>query len=66
MPKFVAGRLVTPSSLRELATGLRGHGNPTFEQLGDLFAACADEIQSRDAEIDGLKRALDAVKGARS
>ena len=60
-------RLATPSSLRELSSGLRAKApdeRHVFAQLAGVFDQCAHEIESRDAEIDGLKRALEALKGA--
>lgn len=54
-------RLVTPHALRELATQIRAK-LPTLGILCDTLNQVADELESRDAEIEGLKRALESVR----
>lgn len=53
-------RIVTPAALRELSSMTRekyqDQSHP-FHKLCEIFDGCANEIESRDAEIDGLRRA---------
>lgn len=57
-------RIISPRSIRELADELRKK-MPTMSMLTDLLNEVANELESRDAEIDGLKRALEAKEAAR-
>lgn len=60
--------LVEGVAIRELAHGLRAsvavRADPqhVFGRLADLLDACAVAIERRDAEIEGLQRALDATR----
>lgn len=54
-------RIITPYSLRELASAGRPK-LPSLNTLWETLEQVAAEIESRDAEIDGLKRALAAVR----
>lgn len=57
-------RIVTSTSLRELAAGLRSkapNDDHVFSALATVFEQCAQELESRDAQIEGLRRAIEAL-----